>query len=78
MEASHHQFRELFAQLGLPSEPRDVQSFIASHAPLPGSTRIEDAGFWTAHQAILLKELILDDADWSQLVDRLDAALRTH
>ena len=35
MEGFHHRFSELFAQLGLPSDPTGIAGFIASHAPLP-------------------------------------------
>ncbi len=75
MEHSTHQFSELFQQLGLPSTPQAVQSFISAHAPIPAAMRLEDAAFWSASQARLLSELMLQDADWSALVDQLNAAL---
>jgi len=44
--------------------------------PLPGATRLADAPFWTPAQARFLGEEIAEDADWAEIVDRLDVALR--
>ena len=76
MEPNHHRFSELFAQLGLPATPEDIAAFIAVHRPLPGQLRLEDAPFWTPAQARLLREELAEDADWAELVDQLNAALR--
>lgn len=76
MSPPYHQFCELFAQLGLPSDVKAIASFIQSHSPLPPGTRLEDAPFWTPAQAALLRDEIRDDADWAGLVDRLNLALR--
>lgn len=38
--------------------------------------RLEEAPFWTAAQAQLLREERIDDADWAIVVDRLNLALR--
>lgn len=78
MSQSHHQFCELFAQLGLPSEVGDVEKFIKQHAPLPDHVRLEDAPFWSSAQAALLRDELLRDADWAELVDRLNLALRAN
>jgi hypothetical protein len=75
MEAAIHRFGELFAQLGLPSGEAAIAAFIAEHAPLSGGTRLEDAPFWSAAQASLLRELIAADADWAELADQLNAVL---
>lgn len=66
----------LFAQLGLPSAPDDVDGFLASHPPLPGDVCLSDAPFWSPAQAAFLKEAILGDADWAEVVDELN--LRLH
>lgn len=66
---------DLFAQLGLPSEPAQVQAFIDQHRGLAGGLRLEDAPFWSAPQAQLLRELIAEDADGAELVDQLNQAL---
>lgn len=76
MEAPIHRFCELFAQLGLPAGEEDIRRFIASHGPLHGATMLADAPFWTASQAQLLRELVASDADWAEVADQLNAALR--
>ncbi len=76
MDTDFHRMPELFAQLGLPDNDASIRSFIAAHAPLAGEVRIADAPFWTDAQARLLRESLCADADWSQVVDRLDVALR--
>ncbi len=76
MSPHYHQFCELFAQLGLPSEVQEVAAFIQRHTPLPATTRLEDAPFWSSAQAALLREEILGDADWAEVVDQLNLALR--
>lgn len=77
METPFHRFSELFAQLGLASDELSIRRFIAGHAPLPGDLRLEDAPFWRPAQAQWLRETRGDDADWAEVVDHLDVALRT-
>lgn len=76
MDAPFHRFCELFAQLGLPSEEDAIRDFIVTHAPLSNDVKLEDAEFWSPAQAQLLRETIVDDADWAEVVDHLNAALR--
>lgn len=76
MSPHYHQFCELFAQLGLPSDVTDVVDFIESHAPLDPGVRLEDASFWNPAQAALLREELIGDADWAEVVDQLNLALR--
>ena len=75
MEPTVHPFSELFAQLGLANDDASIQQFIATHSPLPDDVRLEEAPFWSAAQAQLLREERLDDADWAMVVDRLNVAL---
>jgi len=75
MEATTHPFHELFEQLGLPSSEAEIRAFIETHRPLPGGTKITEAPFWSASQSALLKELLLQDADWAEVVDQLNVAL---
>ncbi|HIV70187.1 MAG TPA: DUF2789 domain-containing protein [Candidatus Aquabacterium excrementipullorum] len=75
METSNHEFFELFEQLGLPSSEPEIRQFINTHRPLPGEVKITEAPFWTAEQARLLHELLLQDADWAVVVDNLNVAL---
>jgi Protein of unknown function (DUF2789) len=77
MKMAFHRFPELFAQLGLDSDLESIRSFIATHSPLPGDERLEDAPFWTPAQARMLQEALIADADWAEVVDRLNLALRT-
>jgi hypothetical protein len=76
MDTPHHRFSELFAQLGLPSDPASVARFLAQHRPLPGHIALADAPFWNPAQAALLREEWAEDADWAEVVDQLNAALR--
>ena len=77
MNAAHHGFTELFAQLGLPADEASIHHFISLHAPVPDAVRLEDAPFWTPAQARLLRESLAQDADWSTVVDHLNSAMRS-
>lgn len=76
MEKVYHRFSELFSQLGLPADAEGIGAFIARHSPLAPEVLLADAPFWTAAQATLLREEILEDADWAEVVDQLNVALR--
>lgn len=75
---THHTMQDLFAQLGLPSEPAEIRAFVRCHRPLPDHLRLSDAPFWTDSQAAFLREQIRVDDDWAVLVDTLNAQLREH
>lgn len=76
MDTPFHQFSDLFAQLGLPSEEAEIQEFIARHSPLPEDVDLWEASFWTPAQAALLRDEFIEDADWAVAVDQLNLALR--
>ncbi|MDF9619839.1 DUF2789 domain-containing protein [Pseudomonas entomophila] len=76
MEAPIHKFSELFKQLGLPDDPLGIDQFITSHSPLKGDVKLVDAPFWTDGQRAFLRQSIDDDADWAELFDQLNEALR--
>lgn len=76
METPFHRFSELFKQLGLPTDEAGIAQFLQSHAPLAPHIALADAAFWSAAQSNLLREELQDDADWAELVDQLNAALR--
>ena len=76
MEQPFHRFTDLFAQLGLPSDSVSIEAFLRAHSPLPDDVSLPDAPFWTAAQSALLREEILEDADWAEVVDRLNLSLR--
>jgi hypothetical protein len=75
MDRHHHPLSDLFAQLGLASDPRSVSAFIRRHGPLDGDMRFHDAPFWNASQRALLHEALADDADWSGVGDQLNASM---
>ncbi|MCK9213810.1 MAG: DUF2789 domain-containing protein [Rhodoferax sp.] len=75
MDQPLHPFTELFAQLGLPSDAQGIGQFLAAHTPLAPGIVLADAPFWSAAQATFLREELLEDADWAEVVDQLNAAL---
>lgn len=75
MEQPVHTLANLFKQLGLDSDPASIDAFIAGHSPLPPGMLISEAPFWTPSQAALLREEILEDADWAVVVDELNVRL---
>lgn len=77
MDKTFHRFSELFAQLGLPASEEGIREFLTTHSPLPDDVLLADAPFWTTAQASLLKEELLEDADWAEVIDQLNAALRS-
>jgi len=76
MEGNLHSMTNLFNQLGLPSEPADIEAFIVAHRPLAEGLKLHEAPFWTTSQASLLREQVLEDADWVGIIDQLDSRLR--
>ncbi|MBP9955837.1 DUF2789 family protein [Geopseudomonas guangdongensis] len=76
MDQPIHRFHDLFAQLGLPNDAAAIAHFIERHAPLADDLALADAPFWSPAQAAFLREEILGDADWAELIDQLGAALR--
>ena len=74
METQMHSMNNLFAQLGLASDQESVEHFIETH-PLATSVPLCDAPFWTPSQASFLREEMLNDADWAEVIDELNAAL---
>ena len=76
---THHDLTALFAQLGLPDSPREIQAFIRLHRPLPQTLNLSEAPFWNASQVAFLREQWhQDDGDWVGQIDQLNAALREH
>ncbi len=77
MEQPVHPLSAVFAQLGLPEDTASIDAFIAEHAPLAGDIPLADAPFWSPSQASFLREELAEDADWAEVVDELNARLRT-
>lgn len=76
METGFHSFSDLFAQLGLPNDDASIAQFLRSHRPLPDAVLLHQAPFWSPQQASLLEEGLRRDADWAEVVDQLNVALR--
>lgn len=76
MEKPFHRFSELFKQLGLPTDDAGIARFLQAHAPLAAHIPLAQAPFWTLAQSTLLKEELLGDADWAEVIDQLNLALR--
>jgi hypothetical protein len=77
METPVHGMSSLFDQLGLTSDQDAIERFIDAHSPLAAGALLADAPFWTPAQAAFLAEEIIEDADWAEVVDELNARLRT-
>ena len=78
MNSTHHPMSELFAQLGLPNDEAAIRDFIDRNRPLPMTTRIFDAPFWSPSQSALIRDKLTEDGDWSVLIDTLNTLLRDH
>lgn len=74
MDTGSHALPELFAQLGLETDPQSIEQFIQHH-DLPTGLSITKAPFWSDAQAAFLKESIAQDSDWAPAVDELATAL---
>jgi len=76
MEMQNHSLSALFDQLGLPSSEQEIIDFITEYGPFLTNEPLHHACFWNDSQATFLKEAKLEDADWAEIVDQLDAMLR--
>jgi hypothetical protein len=75
MDLSNNTLEVLFAQLGLPNKPAEIEQFIAEHRPLAPEVELADADFWSESQAQFLREEITEDAEWAEAVDQLNLML---
>ena len=76
MERPVHDLSNLFAQLGEPSDEASIARVIETHSPLAEGIQLYEAAFWTPAQAGFLREAILEDADWAEVIDELNNDLR--
>ncbi|AEA66364.1 MULTISPECIES: DUF2789 domain-containing protein [Pseudomonas] len=76
METPIHPLSSLFKQLGLPDDAQGIDQFITSHSPLKPGLHLADAFFWSEGQRQMLRDEILEDADWAEVIDQLDVLLR--
>ncbi|MBS1228336.1 MAG: hypothetical protein H6R17_1613 [Proteobacteria bacterium] len=75
MDTQQHSMADLFAQLGLPATPAEIEEFIRTHGPLANQLALYRAPFWSDSQRCFLKEEIIEDADWSAVIDELNSRL---
>lgn len=75
MEPPMHSINNLFTQLGLASDDASIAYFIQIHRALEANVVLSEASFWTPAQAAFLREEILKDADWAEVIDQLNAEL---
>jgi hypothetical protein len=76
LDTSHHRLRDLFAQLGLPNSPSDIEAFVLRHRPLPQAEPLYKAKCWNESQSAFLRDAISNDSDWAEVVDELNLLLR--
>jgi hypothetical protein len=76
MESPVHSLPSLFKQLGLAADQASIDDFIKQHSPLAQACKLADAAFWDKAQASFLREEILEDADWAEVIDQLNLLLR--
>ncbi len=67
--------KDLFTQLGLDNSDEAIEQFITKHRGMNDSRHIEEAPFWTDSQATFLRSALLDDAEWAEVIDQLNAQL---
>lgn len=77
MERTPFDMSNLFLQLGEASDADAINRFIETHSPLAGSVKLHEASFWTPAQAGFLREAIVQDAEWAEVVDTLNSELHT-
>lgn len=75
MDTSVHNIKTLFQQLGLPNSDAAIEAFLKNNH-LPRDIPLQQAAFWNNAQAQFIRDAIVDDADWAEVVDQLDAQLR--
>ncbi len=74
MDTSTHDLAALFQQLGLGHSSQEIDHFISTHQ-LPAGVSLAKANFWTDAQATFIKDALLLDSDWAEVVDKLAARL---
>ncbi len=75
MESPTHSLPALFQQLGLRADPTSIEKFVSSHSPLKADLKLHEAFFWTPAQAAFLRDEIIEDADWAEVIDQLNEML---
>ena len=74
MDTTESSMTNLFLQLGLPAEKREIADFIRMHQ-LPEDVRVSEAAFWNEGQRQFLREKTDSDGVWAIVVDQLNESL---
>jgi hypothetical protein len=74
LDNTHHQFHDLFEQLGLPSDEPSIRRFCAEHR-LSDNEKLSEAPFLSDMQRQFIKDALIADADWVVMIDQLNIAL---
>lgn len=64
----------LFEQLGLPSEPEAIDSFIHTHS-VKAMVKLHQAEFWNNSQSNFLESAFDEDDEWTAAMDELNERL---
>ena len=64
----------LFDQLGLPSEPEEIDSFIHTHR-VESKIKLHEAEFWNESQCKFLESAFAEDDEWTAAMDELNVRL---
>ena len=75
MDRTVPELANLFAQLGLANHPQAIVQFICQHR-ISANIHITQASFWNEAQRHFLQEAHEQDAQWTEIIDQLDAQLR--
>ena len=75
MDTTSNDLSHLFKQLGLPHDQEGIDDFVLQNK-LEKHTLIIDADCWNSGQKAFLKEALLEDAQWSEVIDQLDVMMR--
>jgi len=78
MDTSQHTLHNLFEQLGLPSSDQEIEQFVKTHRLFGDQIPLHEASFWTESQARFLRDEILCDAAWAEVIDELNSLLHVH
>ncbi|MGQ8363676.1 DUF2789 domain-containing protein [Glaciecola sp. 1036] len=66
---------DLFQQLGLKNDQAAIDAFIEEHKGLNDNVYLHKAPYWNESQSAFLKEAIVEDAAWAEVIDELNARL---
>jgi hypothetical protein len=75
MDTTLNDLSHLFKQLGLPYHQEEIDEFVNKNR-LDKQTLMIDADCWSPSQRAFLKEALLEDAQWSEVIDQLDVMMR--